>query len=381
MPLPTPFAAEDPAQKNSSLNPKQAAFMKRFAEEVKRRDCYDWVLDGAVLYCAREGKDGGLRDVPIQFSFYKGLERLGYIALAERPGAFGTESSGTVLEITVTALALSQAETVAMPPRDDSGMANTAIIWGPIRTLLPEFSFTDMKEIVGLAGMDVMKLAHLQQAGRRMITKGHLLTGIDAVLRDMAEDETGRFLRIVTEEALRRRPDLEETLRDYLTRLGWTLHDESLVPLELLDVSELPQLPVQARADLVKAATRLRDGDLTGAVSAACGSVDAVTGEIYGERGLGDPGRASFQERINTCLRELAVFEDLRSDLVRLGWPANDAKHFEKNLKGSLNQAAFVMQTLRSKMGDVHGSKPFLKPLVFDSLKWAALITRMLNQT
>lgn len=49
------------------------------------------------------------------------------------------------------------------------------------------------------------------------------------------------------------------------------------------------------------------------------------------------------------------------------------------NLRGALNQGAYVMQTLRSRMGDVHGSKPVLKPLVFDSLKWAALLVRVMK--
>lgn len=109
---------EEPAQRNSSLNPEQVAFIERFSEEVKRRNCYDWVLDGGVLYCSREGKDRGLRDVPTQFSFYKGLEQVGRVALAERPGAFGTESR-RVLEITVTALGLRHAERVAMPTRGE----------------------------------------------------------------------------------------------------------------------------------------------------------------------------------------------------------------------------------------------------------------------
>lgn len=37
------------------------------------------------------------------------------------------------------------------------------------------------------------------------------------------------------------------------------------------------------------------------------------------------------------------------------------------------------MQTLRSKMGDVHGTKPILKPLLFDSLKWAGILVRTLT--
>jgi len=37
------------------------------------------------------------------------------------------------------------------------------------------------------------------------------------------------------------------------------------------------------------------------------------------------------------------------------------------------------MQALRSRMGDVHGTKPILKPLVCDSIKWAELIVRILR--
>lgn len=37
------------------------------------------------------------------------------------------------------------------------------------------------------------------------------------------------------------------------------------------------------------------------------------------------------------------------------------------------------MQTLRSKMGDAHGTKPVWKPLVFHALKWAELYLRILN--
>lgn len=41
-----------------------------------------------------------------------------------------------------------------------------------------------------------------------------------------------------------------------------------------------------------------------------------------------------------------------------------------------ISQGAYVMQSLRSRMGDVHGTKPILKPLVFDFLKWAELMLR-----
>ena len=57
-----------------------------------------------------------------------------------------------------------------------------------------------------------------------------------------------------------------------------------------------------------------------------------------------------------------------------MGWEKAEIVPFHKNLEGALNQGAYVMQTLRSHMGDVHGSKPILRSLVFDCLRWAELL-------
>ena len=47
---------------------------------------------------------------------------------------------------------------------------------------------------------------------------------------------------------------------------------------------------------------------------------------------------------------------------------------FCHNVRGMLNQAATVMQILRSDMGDVHGAKPTLEPVVYDALKLASVL-------
>ena len=61
----------------------------------------------------------------------------------------------------------------------------------------------------------------------------------------------------------------------------------------------------------MKAATRLRDGDLSGAVSAACAAVDAVTSKVYETKGLGDPGKASFQEKVSRSLEVLDTLGEI----------------------------------------------------------------------
>ncbi len=258
---------------------------------------------------------------------------------------------------------------------------NIRIIWGPIRSLLgKEFSFGEIKDIAGLAGLDLTKISTLQQTPSGGATKSQLMTGIDSALKVLSETDYNRFLTISTEEIVRRNPILAETLDGYLSRLGWSVHNGSLVPIKLLDLSELPELPTQAHHDLVKAGIRLRDGDLSGAIGAACGAVDTLTSQIYLEESLGDPGAASFQEKVKNAFAARKVIQSLEQQLHDLGWNQGDIKHFKQNLNKSINQAAYLMQELRSKMGDVHGTKPILKPLVYNSLKWAGIIISLLKK-
>jgi hypothetical protein len=253
--------------------------------------------------------------------------------------------------------------------------------WSVIRSILHErVSFGSIKVIAGLGGIDLTRMAHLEQTtGSGGATKSQLLSAIDQQISEMDETRRLQFIRIVIEETLRRQPAVESDLRDALERFGWTLHDGHLIEFAILDVSELPELPPVSHADLVKASMRLRDGDLSGAVSAACAAVDSVTSRIYVEKGLGDPSEASFQEKVSRSLAAKGIWDNIEKQLVELGWAQPDAKVFTKNLQRALNQGAYVMGALRSRMGDVHGTKPILKPLVFDSIKWATLIVRHLS--
>lgn len=263
---------------------------------------------------------------------------------------------------------------------DSHMMMEFSQAWNPLRSALQNnFSFYGIKEIVGLAGLDLADVAHLEQKAGGGASKGQLMTGIDKALRHFDKERKKSFISIVAEEAISGRPDIREELESHLGRLGLGLAGSAVVPLNLLDTSELPELPVESRGDLAKAAQRLRDGDLSGALSAACGAVDAATSVVYENSGLGDPGKASFQERCKRALGTKGVFVALEQELRSLGWKDSDIVLFKKNFEGALNQGAYVMQTLRSKMGDVHGTKPILKPMVFDSLKWAELILRALQ--
>ncbi|NVZ96758.1 hypothetical protein [Pseudomonas sp. B6001] len=251
--------------------------------------------------------------------------------------------------------------------------------WGTIRSVLGECRFNDIKDLVGLAGIDLYKLSHLDQNPENGATKGQLLTAIDALFGRMNPKEGQAFLTILVEELLKKNPALLSQLGELLSRHGWGVVDSRLVALELFDPVELAQLPEATRSDLVKASQRFRDGDLSGAISAACGAIDTATSEIYAAHSLGDPTKASFQQRCTRSLEALRTLADMEDQLRELGWNEAKLKQFLQNFNGALNQGANVLQTLRSDMGDVHGSKPILKPLVYDALKWADLFVRRLS--
>jgi len=254
------------------------------------------------------------------------------------------------------------------------------IPWGPIRSsLTANFSFGSIKEIVGYAGIDMSKLSHLEQKSQGGATKSQLLSAIDSQVGSIDEKNVGKIATIVCEEMLKRNPSLLEKLDHVLSRVGWKFSGTDLLPIEIFDMSELNEIPEKAYKDIQKAASRLRDGDLSGSLSASCGALDAVTASIYEEFILGDPNKSSFQERIKKSMNAIDAKNNLQKELRDIGWDNSDIKPLSNNLDGSLNQAAFIMQKLRSNMGDVHGTKPVLSALIYDSLKWSLLLLRMLT--
>jgi hypothetical protein len=252
--------------------------------------------------------------------------------------------------------------------------------WSAARAVLKDFSFYDIKEIVGLAGFDTSKIAHLvQMSGPGSASKGQLISNIELELKNFNSEEKQHFLNIVIEEMLVRSSNVEEQIGMYLSRLGWQVIDNKVLPIEILDRNDLDQLDEDCKNDLVKSATRFRDGDLSGALSSACAAVDCLTTKIYQTYNLGDAARASFQERCKVSLTTIGVFTAIEKELRDIEWKESGIVPFGKSFQGAINQAAFIMQTLRANMSDVHGTKPVFKPLVFDSIKWSQILVRLLS--
>ena len=255
--------------------------------------------------------------------------------------------------------------------------------WGPIRSLLlEEFSFREIKNILGKSGIDMTMLAHLEQrsgTNSRSSTKSELLSAAESQLRDMDERQVMRTAMICIEEMLSQEPQIEGELSRLLSRLDWNVVEGNLVPIEIFDSAELIQIPDESNSDIVKAVVRLRDGDLSGALSACCGALDSATEMIYSNHCSSAPREPSFRARIVKSIEFIGVKEQLDAELREIGWDDASIKMLIENLTGSLNQAAYIMQKLRSDMGDVHGTKPVLSALVYDSIKWSLLLLRILG--
>jgi hypothetical protein len=257
---------------------------------------------------------------------------------------------------------------------------NINIIWNVLSAILEEnFAFSNIKQIVGLSGFDRTILSDMEQKYSGGSSKSQLINEIDKNIKELSSDDFKHFVNIATEEILERDVSLKPKLDKYLERLGWQLYNNQIIPIEIFDLSELQELDENSHQDLIKATIRFRDGDLSGAMTSICSSIDSLTNDIYTRYALGNPNTASFQERCNKSIQALNVLDDIETELIALGWDTSEVNHFKKNIKDSLNKLALVTQKLRSGMGDVHGSKPVLKSLVFDSFKFAQILIRMLT--
>jgi hypothetical protein len=93
--------------------------------------------------------------------------------------------------------------------------------WGPVRAVLEEFSFSQIKTIVGLAGLDVSRLSHLSQKGPSYTSKGELMSSIDCLFSELSSDAAERFVRTVAEEICERSETGKKKLEDYCERYGY----------------------------------------------------------------------------------------------------------------------------------------------------------------
>jgi len=274
----------------------------------------------------------------------------------------------------------------------DMGTSNIDSAWAATSSILKEFDFHDIKDIVRVSGC--VKLKSLNNLGYDHNNwyrehKGILISDIERCFLNLEDQEKSRFLSYVIEGVFERIESLcnlnydpEERLQYYLNRLGWQLVDKKLLPIDILDLSELKEINPAAQDEMIKAAIRFRDGDLNGAITSACAAVENLIEITYDSHpSLGEIDYSkSFESRCKKALEAIGIYNTIDNQLTNIEWKKGDVKLFKSNLKGSIDQATYVLQSLRNNMSDVHTTKPVIKPLIFDGIKWAQIILRLLSE-
>src|SRR4051812_46516007 len=95
--------------------------------------------------------------------------------------------------------------------------------------LRENFTFTGIKDIVGVCGLPVDRLAGLQQKASGGATKGQLIEGIERLLSDLDAQQRNHFVSDCIEEMVRRRETVADELRKQLHIIGCDLIEGKVI--------------------------------------------------------------------------------------------------------------------------------------------------------
>lgn len=246
--------------------------------------------------------------------------------------------------------------------------------WGSIRGVIREpLSFSQIKDLVGNAGLPIYKLSHLQQSGTGYTSKGQLMDAVDGLFNNIDEDAQDRFVIACVESLSKRSDSYLENIRTTLGRLGWGVTPSGGVyPLRLQIELETSKLSDRIQEGIDKTLRRYRDGDFDGAMTSICGVVDAITENIYSKYQLEKHSVASYQEKVAKAYR--ALEEEYKKPLSNLG--EEEIKLIWENHYKAVNQAGCVLGTFRRKYSDVHGAQKAAPQLVQRAIDCAVFIIR-----
>ena len=253
-------------------------------------------------------------------------------------------------------------------------------LYGALRSELNRLSVQDIRNTVAAAGIDVSQITAKAEARSGLGSRAEVMPAVDRLFGQLSYEAKVTALQVLAERLVSKNPDLATSVQEILGRHGYQFISGSFVPVGLLDARERQFLPQTAASELARATARLVDGDESGAITAACGAIDLVTQAIYNAHSLGDPGKVSFQAKVNTALNMLRVFEKMHTEFLGLGMPKAEADELVVHFRSASNYAAHSLQILRRTMGDVHGSRPALRRTAYDAIKWASAICGLFEE-
>ena len=253
-------------------------------------------------------------------------------------------------------------------------------LYGALRSELNELPVQEIRNTAAAAGFDVSQITAKAEAQKGMGRRAEVMPAVDRLFGQMSQSAQETALCILAERLTGRSSELDASVQDILGRHGYQFVDGNFIPVHEFDAREARFVPKSAANELGRAMSRLIDGDYSGAITSACGAVDLATHDIYKNHGLGNPGTASFQTKVNTALKRLDVFEEMSKEFVSIGMDSEDSSAAVQHLKKASNHAAHALQVLRRAMGDTHGSKPAIRQTAYDAVKWSSALCGLLQR-
>ncbi len=252
--------------------------------------------------------------------------------------------------------------------------------WGPISAVLYELGNSEnVQRIVQRAGLVVDWGLSPEQLFSNSTRIREYSNRISRAYLSLNSQDKWTFTLNIAKEVVRHDSNLEESLNEILSRIGWNFISGNLNRIDQLNVNDVQNLPEDSVVDLSKAIERLPN-DLSGAITAACGAVESICKSIYEQNSeLGDIRRASFQEKVNNSLTKIEAMPRFKQELINLEWSEEKSDELCHILKNAISNYAKVLEILRSNMGDPHGTEQVLPQLAYSSIKWSMTISAFLK--
>lgn len=247
--------------------------------------------------------------------------------------------------------------------------------WSSLRGIIRDnFSFAQIKDIMGASGLPIHKLAHLQQKFSGGTSKGQLMDEIDKLFLNLSINEQNKIVSNCIKEILARNFSCNEKVEQVLKRIGWGLRDNEPYPLGIQIDDEKVNLPQYVQDGINKCLKRFRDGDLSGAMTSICSIVDSLTEEVYNRQGIGNHKDDPYQTRVSKAFN---VFETAyKKELIDNGIDHDEVKRIWENHKKSVSQAAYVLGAFRRELSDVHGERKSSPSVIQKAIDCAVFIIR-----
>ena len=247
-----------------------------------------------------------------------------------------------------------------------------------VSEVIRNLSIPKIRETAAAAGIDASRIPAGSEAQGGMGSRAEVAPALIRLFSELSSADKKRALPILAGRVFNQSDEARASISSLLKQYGYRYESGTLVREVALDDREARYLPETAMSEIARAMERLALGDESGAITAACGAIDATATHLYEKHQLGD-SNASFQAKVNTVLNRLKVFDRLEHELTELRVKPQDAKKIRDELCEATRHATEALQVIRRANGDVHGAKPTYTKMAYDTIKWASAICGLLQ--